>query len=217
VDPALLERIAAASQHDLKPVRPLPGNGALISTLLVIWLAVAVAGATQLGFVGLVRLRAGAIAAIFPALGGFALLASAAAVNAMVPGSRRLLHPALLLVAGCLVMAGIFTLTFHDHSLGRFVPQGVTCLKAGLIWSAPAGVLGWYALRRGFAVEPGAAGLAAGTFAGLIGLTVLELHCPNFRLPHIAVWHLAVAPVSALAGWAIYFFGSKRRAAELMQ
>jgi hypothetical protein len=203
VDPALLERIAAASRRDLEPVRPLPGNGALVSTLLVIWLAVAVIGATQLGFVGLVRLPAGATAAIFPALAGFALLASAAAVHAMVPGSRRPLHPAVLLVAACLVMAGIFTLTFHDYSLGRFVPQGVACLKAGLIWSAPAGVLGWYGLRHGFAVDPGAAGIAAGTFAGVIGLTVLELHCPNFRLPHIAVWHLAVVPVCAVAGWAV--------------
>jgi len=93
----------------------------------------------------------------------------------------------------------------------------VACLKAGLAWSLPAGVLSWLVLRRGFAVDRTAAGIAAGAFAGLAGLTVLELHCPNFRLPHVAVWHVAVPPLVALAGWALYFFGSKRSAAELMQ
>jgi hypothetical protein len=217
LDPALVERMAAAARRDLRPVSPLPSNGALVSTLLTVFFAVSMAAAAWLGFFGLLRLSPGSIALIFPALGGLALLASAAAVNAMVPGSRRPFHPAVLLAAGCLVMEGIFMLLFRDHSLGRFVPQGLSCLKAGLINAAPAGVLGWFVLRRGFAVDPAAAGIAAGTFAGLVGLTVLELHCPNFRLPHIAVWHLAVAPVSALAGWAIYFLGSKRKAAELMQ
>jgi hypothetical protein len=217
LDPALIERMADTARRDLCPVTPLPSTGALVSTLLTIFLAVAVVGAATLGFFGLLRLSAGAIALIFPALGGLALLASAAAVDAMIPGSRRPLHPALLLAAACLLMEATFTLVFSDRSLGRFVPQGVACLKAGLIWSAPAGVLAWYALRRGFAVDRSAAGVAAGTFAGLTGLAVLELHCPNFRLPHVALWHTAVPPASALAGWAIYFLGSKRRAAELMQ
>jgi hypothetical protein len=217
VDPALIERMTEAARRDLRPVRPLPSTGSLVTTLLVIWFAVAMLGAAQLGFFGLLRLSPGAIAAIFPALGGLALLTSAAAVNAMIPGSRRPFHPLVLLAAGCLVLESILVLLFPDHSLGRFVPQGLACLEAGLLWSIPAGVLAWYALHRGFAVDPGAAGVAAGSFAGLTGLLVLELHCPNFRLPHVAVWHLAVAPVGALAGWAIYFFGSKRKAAELMQ
>jgi hypothetical protein len=217
IDPALVERMAAAASRDLRPVRPLAANGALVSTLLVILFAVSMAGAAQLGFFGLTRMGAGSIALIFPALGGLALLTSAAAVNAVVPGAKRPFHPAILLAAGCLAMEAIFTLLFRDHSLGRFVPQGVACLKAGLIWSVPVGALSWLVLRRGFAVDRAAAGIAAGAFAGLAGLTVLELHCPNFRLPHVAVWHVAVAPISALAGWAVYFLGSKRKAAELMQ
>jgi hypothetical protein len=216
-DPALLERIAAATRTDLRPVKPLPSNGTLVSALLVIWFAVAIAGAARLGFVGLVRMSPGAIGLIFPALGGLALLASASAVSSVIPGSRRPFHPAVLLIGACLLLEAIFVLLFDDRSLGRFVPQGLTCLKAGLLWSVASGLLGWYALRRGFAVDRPAAGIAAGTFAGLTGLTMLELHCPNFRLPHVAVWHLAVAPASALAGWAVYFFGSKRKAAELMQ
>jgi hypothetical protein len=217
VDPALLERMAAAARRDLRPVRPLAGNGALVAALLAIWVAVSLAGGALLGFFGLMRMDAGSIALIFPALGGLALLTSAAVVNAMVPGARRPFHPAILLAGCCLVMEAIFTLLFPDHTLGRFVPQGLVCLKAGLIWSVPAGVLAWLVLRHGFAVDGAAAGIAAGAFAGLAGFTVLELHCPNFRLLHVALWHVAVVPLSALAGWGVYFLGSKRRAAELMQ
>lgn len=216
-DPAVLERIAASMTRDLKPVRPLPSSGATVSSLLVVFLAMAVLGAFRLGFFGLLRLSPGAIALIFPALGGLALLAAAASVNAMIPGSKRPFHPAVLMVLGCAVMAAIFVLLFRDHSLGRFVPQGIPCLRAGLIWAAPTAVFAWMLLRRGYAVDRGAAGLAAGTFAGLAGMAVLELHCPNFRLWHVVIWHVAVVPIAAAVMAAVYFFGSKRRDAELMQ
>jgi hypothetical protein len=55
-------------------------------------------------------------------------------------------------------------------------------------------------LRRGFAVNSTAAGLAQGTLAGLAGVTMLELHCPIFEAPHVLVWHIAVLPVCGLVG-----------------
>lgn len=216
-DPAVLERIAASMTRDLKPVKPLPSTGATVSSLLVVFLAMAVLGASILGFFGLLRLTPGAIALIFPALGGLALLSAAASVNAMIPGSKRPFHPAALMALGCAVMAGIFVLLFRDYSLGSFVPQGISCLRAGLIWAAPTAVFAWMLLRRGYAVDRGAAGLAAGTFAGLAGMAMLELHCPNFRLWHVVIWHVAVVPIAAAVVAAFYFFGSKRRDAELMQ
>lgn len=216
-DSALMERIAASLSQNVKPVRPLPSTGRTVGSLLVVFLAMAAAGATRLGFFGVLRLSPGAIALIFPALGGLALLAAAASANAMAPGSKRPFHPAVLLGAGCAILAAIFVLLFRNYTLGRFVPQGMWCLKAGLLWAVPTGIFTWLLLRRGFAVDRGAAGVAAGTFAGLAGLAILELHCPNFRLWHVVVWHLAVLPISALAGWAVYRFGSKRKDAELMQ
>jgi hypothetical protein len=216
-DSALLERIAASVARDLKPVQPLPSPGATVSSLLVVFLAMTALGAAKLGFFGLIRLGAGAIALIFLALAGLALLAAAASVNAMTPGSRRPFHPAILTGAGCAVMAAVFALVFRDTSLGRFVPQGIACLRAGLLWAAPTAVFTWMLLRRGYAVDRTAAGVACGTFAGLAGLTVLQLHCPNFRLWHVVVWHLAVVPTVAAILAAVYFFGSKRSDAELMQ
>jgi hypothetical protein len=73
-------------------------------------------------------------------------------------------------------------------------------LATGLLIAIPAALLGWGLLRRGYAVNPVAAGLAGGSLAGLCGLGMLELHCANFQALHVLVWHTAVVPVSAAAG-----------------
>jgi hypothetical protein len=219
-DAALVERIGAALAADARPVQPVAAAGDTVSGLLVVFLAMASLGATILGFYGVLRLPAWDIALVLSPLAGLALLAAAASANAMRPGSRRRFHPWVLMAAGIALMGTIFAFLLQDHTLGQFVPQGLTCLKAGLSWALPTAIFAWILLRRGYPVDRRAAGVAQGTFAGLAGLAVLELHCPNFRMWHVVVWHLAVVPVSALAGWVAYSFGSsgsKRRAAELMQ
>jgi hypothetical protein len=58
-------------------------------------------------------------------------------------------------------------------------------------------------LRRGFVLDWSKAGIVAGTLAGLTGLGMLELHCPNLKAIHVMVWHVAVVIVSGAAGFAI--------------
>ena len=55
-----------------------------------------------------------------------------------------------------------------------------------------------------------AAGLAAGTLAGLAGLTMLEFHCANFNAMHVMVWHTAVVPVSGLVGAIVARLGGEK-------
>ena len=76
----------------------------------------------------------------------------------------------------------------------------MVCLTAGLLHAVPAALASWLLLRRGFAVNPVAAGLVAGTLAGLAGVTMLELHCANFQALHVMLWHTAVIPVSGAVG-----------------
>jgi hypothetical protein len=64
-------------------------------------------------------------------------------------------------------------------------------------------VLTWLWLRRGAAQSPKLMGATTCGFAGLIGVTVLEVHCPNLNLYHILVWHLGVILLSALGGLAL--------------
>jgi hypothetical protein len=51
--------------------------------------------------------------------------------------------------------------------------------------------------------EPRVTGATAGALAGLSGLTVLEIFCPNLNAYHILVWHMGAVLASAVGGMAI--------------
>ena len=200
VDPALLDRIAASVRSSLRPVRPLPPAWVLSGGLVSICAAVALAGAARSGFYGFHKMSFGERALIFPALALFICLAATACVSQMIPGSRRRISPGALLAGGSLALLAVFAVLFHDYHTERFVTQGVVCLSAGLLHAVAAALVSRLLLRRGFAVNAVTAGLVTGIFAGLAGVTMLELHCPNFEAPHVMLWHTAVIPVSAAAG-----------------
>ncbi len=184
----------------MPPVRPLPPSWILTGGLILICAAIAVAGTLLLGPKGVQKMNALQIGLIFPALAILIWLAAKVCVAEVIPGSPRPVAPWLLAVSGCIALAVIFAALFHDYGTERFVPRGMTCLVAGLVHAIPASLATWLLLSRGFAVDSLSAGLAKGFLAGLAGVSMLELHCPNFEAPHILVWHIAVLPVSAAAG-----------------
>jgi hypothetical protein len=200
VDPALLDRVAKSIGSSLRPVRPVPPAWVLAGGLVLICLAVAVAGAARAGFYGIQKLSILERALIFPALGILIWLGATATASEMIPGRRRRAAPGLLLGAGSLGLLVVFAVLFHDHRTNHFVSQGIVCLSAGLLHAIPAALASWFLLRRGFAVNAVAAGLVVGTLAGLAGVTMLELHCANLETLHVMLWHTAVMPVSAAAG-----------------
>jgi hypothetical protein len=128
-------------------------------------------------------------------------------VQQMFPGSRRYLSPALLpagtFVCLTLVLAALFEV---GHS-GRFIRDGIPCFEAGIPYAIPGAVLFWLILRRGAILSPRATGVICGALAGLIGVSVLEVHCSNFDLRHILVWHLGVGVAGALAGLMVGWVG----------
>ena len=200
VDPALLDRVSGSIRSSIRPVRPLPPASVLAAGLVLICAAIAVAGGILLGPHGVQKMSGLEIGLIFPVLAILVWIGAALCVAEAIPGSRRPLAPWLHVVSGCIVLAGVFGLLFRDYRTERFVSQGMTCLIAGLSLALPASLAVWWFLRRGFAVDSIAAGLAKGMLAGLAGVTMLELHCANFEAPHVIVWHIAVLPVSAALG-----------------
>lgn len=206
VDPALLAGISESIGACLSPVRPLPPHWILVTALVAGCMAVASVGGMLLGLHGLQKMGAAEIVVILPVLGILIWLAASVSVGEMIPGSRHRMDPGALLAAGCATLIAVFALLFHDYGAERFVPQGVSCLAAGLLHAVPTAIIGWLVLHRGFAVNSVAAGFAQGVLAGLAGVSMLELHCPNFEAPHLMVWHTAVLPVSgamgALLAWA---------------
>ena len=200
VDPAVLDRVARSIGASLAPVRPLPPAGALAGGLVLICAAVALAGAALLGLHGVQKLSVFEDALVFPVLGILICLTAKALAGEMIPGSRRRAAPGVLLGVGSLALLAVFAFLFRDYRTDRFMAQGVACLTAGLLHAVPAALASWWLLRRGFAVNSMAAGVAAGTLAGLAGVTMLELHCPNFQALHVMLWHTAVMPMCAAAG-----------------
>ncbi len=128
-------------------------------------------------------------------------------VSQLIPGSRRNFSGIALLAAISISLLAVFALMFRDYRTEHFLSAGIMCLLTGVLLAIPAAFLSWLLLRRGFAVNSIAAGLVGGALAGLCGVTLLELHCPNLQALHVLVWHTAVVPVSAaagaLVGWAL--------------
>jgi hypothetical protein len=87
---------------------------------------------------------------------------------------------------------------FRPHQQPTYVGSGLACMKNGLTYSIPAGLLFWLLVRCDPLPETYRA--AVGGLAGLAGLSVLEIDCPNLNVFHILVWHWGVALISSAAG-----------------
>jgi hypothetical protein len=211
VDATVLDRIRGSIRTSMQPVRRLPPPIALAAGLVAICAAVALGGAARLGLAGVQHLSTLQRALIFPTLATLLWLAAVTYVAERIPGQRRRVAPGPLLAIGSLALIGVFGIMFQNYGADRFLKQGITCLNAGLLHAAPTALAIWFLLRRGFAVNPAASGLAAGTLAGLAGVLMLELHCANFEAPHVMLWHTAVLWVAGAVGAMIPYLLRKGR------
>jgi hypothetical protein len=194
--------IQAAIGADLRPVRLLAPAGVYVAAMALALAAVVALGAAVLHPYGWRVLGAGQKAAVFVSLAACAGLLAVWLERQMAPGRK---YGGVLgwLAVGCAgVLAGVLAAAFHPRAETRFVAHGVTCLLAGLLFAVPAGMLLGAVLWRGAALRPGRIGAAAGALAGLAGLAVLEIHCPNLNAWHIWLWHGAVTVVCVAAGLA---------------
>jgi hypothetical protein len=214
VKPEVLSRIADSVKASLTPVRPLPSRWQLAGGVLLVCVAVSLAGAARSGLFGFARMDSLERWLIFCLLGLFTWAAAVNFVRSMIPGSRRSLSTGSLMGWTCLAMLGVFALLFRDYATHNFFAAGVACLLTGLLYAVPAALISWLVLRRGFAVDPVTAGFSAGLLGGLAGVAMLELHCPNFEAAHVLVWHIAVVPVSGALGAWVGWLLRLRRARE---
>jgi len=211
LDPAIVERAKKAIVPSLRPVRPVASPAVQTVVLVIACAAIAWLGAELSGFGGFFALSMVERVVIFLSVALFTGIAARLFVSEMIPGSGLSMRPGWLLIAVCAAIAFEFLVFFHDYDMGGFVPQGVECLVNGLLHAIPVGLVAWILLRRGFAVEPIGAGIAAGALAGLGGLGLLELYCSNLKVMHQAIWHLAVLPVSGIVGGALGWVTQRMR------
>jgi hypothetical protein len=197
---AQLKRIHAAMLENLKPVRPLPPPRFFLFVFAVIFLSVVAVGSVRLGVSGLGVLGPGQKIAIFATLAASAVLLALSMVRQMVPGSKHSISPTILPIAILVALLLVMVMAFQSQEESAFVANGLTCLRNGLVYSLPTLILFWMLLRRGAILFPKLIGTAAGGFAGLIGLSVLEINCSSLNAYHILVWHWDVVLISLLAG-----------------
>lgn len=221
VDAAIIERISSNVLPSLKAVRPLPPWWAIALCLHLIFMAVAILGATRLGLNGVRVLNLLQSTLIFGLLGSVGLVTASASASGMAPGSKIGFEPIKLLGICSLPFVVVFAVLFQDYRMDRFLSEGFDCLFTGLVHAVPTGLLLWVVIRRGLILDPTVAGLTCGTLAGLAGFGLLELHCPILKSMHLMVWHIAIIPLSAMAGYLagrrVHDLGVKRRLAEFIQ
>ncbi len=211
LDPAIVERAKKAIIPSIRPVRPIASTAIQTLVLIIACAAIAWSGAALSGFGGFFALSLVERVVIFMSLALFAWMAARLLASEMIPGGGLPIRPGWLLAAVCAAIACEFLVFFHDYDMSGFVPQGIECLVNGLLHAIPVGLVAWIVLRRGFAVEPVGAGVAAGLLAGLGGLGLLELYCSNLKVMHQAIWHLAVLPVSGIIGGALGWISQRVR------
>jgi hypothetical protein len=212
--PERLKQIEAGILADLKPVKPLVPGGVLFLAVMCVVVVVAALGSAELGNAGWRALSLLQRIAVFTALATATCLLAVSVGRQIVPGSALLLSPYLLVIAVLGVMTGIVATLFHPLQESTFVPTGLVCLRIGIECAIGAAFLLWLLLRRGAILHPMLTGATTGALAGLSGLTVLEIFCPNLNEYHILVWHLGAALTSSVGGVAIgslaEYFGGRR-------
>ena len=203
----VLHRLQAPILNGLKPVRPLPPTWVFMIVFLLIFLVIVGIGIDYLGAFGWADLTGFQRTVIFSSLAASAALLAFSTVRQMQPGSRNFFSPALLPVAVIVLLSLAVASVFQYESDPHFVRVGMGCLEAGIPFAIPSGLLFWFILTRGAVLHRYVAGGTAGMLAGLIGTSVLEVHCPIFDIGHILVWHVGVCVAGSLAGLLAAYVG----------
>jgi hypothetical protein len=137
---------------------------------------------------------------VFSGLAGCDGLLTVSLVRQMAPDNWDPIPPVALLAGVPAALALVLALMFSPRSESDFFANGAMCFRAGLSYSALAAVALWIPLRRGAVLRPWLTGALVGGFAGLAGLSTLEINCADLNFNHILVWHGGVVVASSLSG-----------------
>jgi len=209
--PATLRQIAEEMANGMGPVRPMPPARYFFTAFVGIFVSIVALGVYRLGAFAIAVMTPLQTAAILSALAlGTGLLAYSL-VHHMVPGSRHSIPPILLPVAITIILTIAMAVLFRFQQEENFWANARACIRLGTGIGALAALPFWLVLRRGAILSPRMTGSATGLLAGLVGTTVLEIHCPNLDASHILVSHLGAAILCALAGLVIGWAAEVKR------
>ena len=200
---ALQNRIEAAILPDLKPVSPLPGVWRITASLLLCAVAVIAMANWRLGVAGWQARNDLQVSVDFTLLGASVLVLAFTLAKQMAPGSPHAAPAWTFIVSPLLAVLAAVVLLFAYRGTLYFWPRAFACWEIGVACAAVSAPLFWLFLRRGFSLSPVSQGAMTGLMAGLVGVTVLEIHCPNLDRLHIVAGHLGAALTAVLVGTAL--------------
>ena len=198
--PATLRQIAEGIATNLRPVRPVAPARYFFGAFVGIFVSIVALSVYRMGAFAIAVMTPLQTAAILSALASAPVCWLTRWCNQMVPGSRHRIPPRLLPVGITISLTIAIAVLFQFQHERHFWGNAWACIRAGTPIGVLAAVPFWLVLRRGAILSPGMTGAATGLLAGLVGTSVLEIHCPNLDAWHILVSHLGVAILCALAG-----------------
>ena len=198
--PATLRQITDGMGTSLRPVRPLAPGRYFLAALVGIFVSIVALGVYRMGAFAIAVMTPLQTAAILSALAISTGLLAYSLVHQIVPGSRHRIPPRPLPVAITILLTIAIALLFQFQHERHFWGNAWGCIRAGTPIGVLAAVPFSLVLRRGAILSASMTGAATGLLSGLVGTTVLEIHCPNLDAWHILVSHLGVAMLCALAG-----------------
>ena len=202
ISPALIDRITSELLADLRPVRPVPSSGHFTRMFFLLFIGVALAGIAMFQPLGLLLMGRSAASLILAAGAISTAIAASVLTRQIVPASVQRLAPARAVVIVPVALASLFLGVFPIHPGADFWKRAAVCTAIGLAAALPAGSAFIRLLRRGGVMRPRLAGSAAGLLAGLVGMVVLEVHCPILEAVHIVCSHVGPLVIAILAGFA---------------
>ena len=197
--PKTLRRIELDIVANLRPVRPVAPKR-LFATLVAIFVCVVALSVYRIGAFAIAVMSPLQTGAMLGTLAISSGLLAYSLVQQAIPGSRHRISPRLLPISILIALTVVVVLLFQFEQERNFWANAWWCIRTGAAIGALAAVPFWLVLRRGAILSPSMTGLAAGLFAGLVGMAALEIHCPNLDIWHILVSHIGVGVLGATAG-----------------
>jgi hypothetical protein len=203
--PAILQKITEGIAINLRPVSPVAPAGYFFGGIAGIFVSIVALCVYRMGALAIAVMTPLETVAILTALAVSTGLLAYSLVHQMIPGSPHRISPRLLPVGIAVLLTIVIGVLFQFQHEQNFWGHAWPCIRAGIPIGVLAAVPFWLILRRGAILFPAMTGATTGLLAGLVGTSVLEIHCPNLDAWHILISHLGVAMLCALAGLIVGF------------
>ena len=198
--PATLQQIAEGIAINLRPVSPVAPAGYFFGAFAGIFVSIVALFVYPMGALAIAVMTPLETVAILTALAVSTGLLAYSLAHQMIPGSRHRISPRLLPVGIGVLLTIVIAVLFQSQHEQNFWGHAWPCIRVGASIGVLAAVPFWLILRRGAILSPSMTGATTGLLAGLVGTSVLEIHCPNLDAWHLLISHLGIAMLCALAG-----------------